>query len=391
MLPNKFIEADSQHPYTRHNAENRILFGNFFEQHVTVTTATAEEISDANNTIDATLTVSIDYKSDEWKRLFTPYAGAVKLYQRFELQASDWTGGTSASTSFTDRTATIRYLNGTTPVGNVETKVLGAEGIMVLDFPSNQSSGVTVSTSTGLNAATLVAEVSLAYTSAQIQAQFDTRSNNTDGLQLWANSYLAYSQAALERSNNPTRGDDANHFYRTKSTPATLVYNANGTDMDARVNQLGVNGRVQDAASIDSVATYNVSVLDAAKNADTIRYSIELYAKDATGKFTQKIDDYSKLLNVGDITATLTDRNGTEKLENFGETFTGGIDPSIPIRISLPLTVATGNGFTGTYANYQVELRVWLQNGDAQITGSEATDYIIYTNAKIKFPLVTSD
>ena len=260
---------------------------------------------------------------------------------------------------------------------------------MVLDFPSNQSGGVTVSTSTGSNAATLVAEVSLAYTSAQIQAQFDTRSNNTDGLQLWANSYLAYSQAALERSNNPTRGDDAKHFYRTKSTPATLVYNANGTDMDARVNQLGVNGRVQDAASIDSVATYNVSVLDAAKNADTIRYSIELYTKDATGKFTQKIDDYSKLLKAGDITATLTDRNGTEKLVNFGETFTGGIDPSI--RISLPLTVATGNGFTGTYANYQVVLRVWLQNGDAQITGSEATDYIIYTNAKIKFPLVTSD
>ncbi len=388
-LPNKFIEADSQHPYTRHNAENRILFGNFFEQHVTVTTATAEEISDANNTIDATLTVSIDYKSDEWKTLFTPYAGAVKLYQRFELQASDWTGGTSASTSFTDRTATIRYLNGTTPVGSAKATELGAEGIMVLDFPSNQSGGVTVSTSTGLNAATLVAEVSLAYTSAQIQAQFNTRSNNTDGLQLWANSYLAYSQAALERSNNPTRGDDAKHFYRTKSTPATLVYSANGTDMDARVNQLGVNGWVQDAASIDSVATYNVSVLDAAKNANTIRYAITLYRKDDNGNFVPV--DADNLLTVGNITATLTDRNGTEKTVKFGEGFAGGIDPSIPIRISLPLTVATGNGFTGTYANYQVELRVWLQNGDAQITGSEATDYIIYTNAKIKFPLVTSD
>ena len=391
MLPNRFIEADSQHPYTRNNAENRILFGNFFKQTVTVTTNTAEEISDANNTINATLKVSIDYKSDAWKELFTPYAGAVKLYQRFELQASDWTGGTSASTSFTDRTATIRYLNGTTPVGSAKATELGAEGIMVLKFPES----VMVSTSTELNAATLVAEVSLAYTSAQIQAQFHTRSNNTDGLQLWANSYLAYSQAALERSNNPTRGDDAKHFYRTESTPATLVYNANGTDMDARVNQLGVNGRVQDAAVIDSVATYNVSVLDAAKNADTIRYSIELYAKDATGKFTQKIDDYSKLLTVGDITATLTDRNGTEKPVNFGKPFTGGIDPSISIRISLPLTVVTGNGFTGTYSNYysnyMVKLRVWLQNGDAQITGSEATDYIIYTNAKIKFPLVTSD
>lgn len=386
-LPNKFIEADSQHPYTRNNAENRILFGNFFQQTVTVTTDTAEEISDANNTINATLTVAINYKSDAWKERFAPYAKSIQLYQRFELQATDWTGGTSASTSFTDRTATIRYLNGTTPVGSAKATELGAEGIMVLKFPES----VTVSTNTELNAATLVAEVSLAYTSDQIQAQFHTRSNNTDGLQLWANSHLAFSDAALERSNNPTSGYDAGRFYRTESTPATLVYNANGTDVDARVNQLGVNGRVQDAASIDSVATYNVSVLDAAKSADTILYSIELYAKDADGKFTQKIEDYSELLKVGNITATLADRNGTEKRVNFGETFTGGIDPSIPIRISLPLTVVTGNGFTGTYANYQVKLRVWLQNGNAQITGSEATDYIIYTNAKIKFPLVTSD
>ena len=387
MLPNKFIEADSQHPYTRNNAENRILFGNFFQQTVTVTTNTPEEISDANNTINATLTVAINYKSDAWKERFAPYAQSIQLYQRFELQAMDWTGGTSASTSFTDRTATVRYLNGTTPVGSAKATKLGAEGIMVLKFPES----VTVSTNTGLNAATLVAEVSLAYTSDQIQAQFHTRSNNTDGLQLWANSHLAFSDAALERSNNPTSGSDSKYFYRTESTPATLVYNANGTDVDARVNQLGVNGRVQDAASIDSVATYNVSVLDAAKNADTIRYSIELYAKDATGKFTQKIDNYSELLKVGNITATLADRNGTEKRVNFGETFTGGIDPSIPIRISLPLTVVTGNGFTGPYANYKVNLRVWLQNGNAQITGSEATDYIIYTNAKIKFPLVTSD
>jgi len=387
MLPNKFIEADSQHPYTRNNAENRILFGNFFQQTVTVTTNTPEEISDANNTINATLTVAINYKSDAWKERFAPYAKSIQLYQRFELQASDWTGGTSASTSFTDRTATVRYLNGTTPVGSAKATKLGAEGIMVLKFPES----VTVSTNTGLNAATLVAEVSLAYTSDQIQAQFHTRSNNTDGLQLWANSHLAFSDAALERSNNPTSGYDAGRFYRRESTPATLVYNANGTDVDARVNQLGVNGRVQDAASIDSVATYNVSVLDAAKNADTILYSIELYAKDDDGKFTQKIEDYSELLKVGNITATLADRNGTEKPVNFGEAFTGGIDPSIPIRISLPLTVVTGNGFTGTYANYKVNLRVWLQNGNAQITGSEATDYIIYTNAKIKFPLVTSD
>ena len=389
MLPNKFIEEDSQHPFTRNASENRILFGDFFKQTVTVTTNTAEEISNANNTIDATLKVTIDYKDETWRSRFTPYADAIKLYQRFELQARDWTNRNAASTSFTDRTATIRYFNGETQVGSTETKGLGAEGIMVLEFPSNATGGVTVSTTTELNAATLVAKVKLSYTTSQIQSQFHTRSDTTDGLQLWATSHLALSKAALERGNNPSRGEDTQHFYRKEIIPVTLVYNANGTDVDARVNQLGINGRVESKAAIDSVATYNVSVLDAAKYANTIHYAITLYRKDDSGEFIAV--DAGNLLAMDSITATLTDRNGTEKTVNFGEVFTGGIDITIPIRISLPLTVTTGNGFTGTYANYKVELKVWLQNDNAQISGSEAQDYIIYTNAKIKFPLVTSN
>ena len=390
MMPNKFVEENPSHPFSRNASENRILFGDFFKQNVTVTTDTAEEISDANNTINATLTATIDYKDETWRSRFADYANAIRLYQRFELQARDWTNGNAASTSFTDRTATIRYLNGETQVGSTETKGLGTEGIMVLDFPSNATGGVTVASTAGsLNAATLVAKVSLTYTTAQIQAQFHTRSDTTDGLQLWANSHLAYSTAALERSNNPASNSAEQHFYRSEIIPVTLVYNANGTDVDARVNQLGINGRVESAAAIDSVATYNVSVLDTAKYADTIHYSIELYRKDDSGNFVKV--DAGNLLTVGALKATLTDRNGTEKTVNFGETFTGGIDITIPIRISLPLTVATGEGFAGTYANYKVELKVWLQNGGTQISGSEAQDYIIYTNAKIKFPLVTSN
>lgn len=395
MMPNKFVEADSNHPFARNKSENRILFGNFFKQTVTVTSTTAEEISDANNTIDATLTVAIDYQDETWKSRFADYANAIRLYQRFELQARQWTGGNYASTSFTDRTATIRYFNGetlsdTTQVGTTETKGLGTEGIMVLEFPSNATGGVQVTSTAGsLNAATLGVNVRLTYTNPQIQAQFDTRSDASDGLQLWANSHLAYSKEALERSNNPASGEAKQHFYRTKILPVTLVYNANGTDVDARVNQLGINGRVESKAAIDSVATYNVSVLDTAKYANTIRYSLTLYRKNDSGEFIQV--DAGNLLAVDSITATLTDRNGNEKTVNFGEPFTGGIDITMPIRISLPLTVTTGDGFTGTYANYKVELKVWLLNGTTQISGSEAQDYIIYTNAKIKFPLVTSN
>ena len=404
MMPNKFVPADSAHPFARNESENRILFGNFFKQTVTVTSTTAEEINDANNTIDATLTVTIEYQGDTWKEQFKSYKDAIRLYQRFELQAKQWTDGTDTSTSFTNRTATIRYFNGEalndkTQVGTTETKALPDEGIMVLEFPSNANDGVEVSSTEGsMIAATLGVNVKLMYDNPQIQAQFNTRNNVTqrDGLQLLANSHLAYSSAALKRSNNPASGTAEQHFYRADSASATLVYSANGGSTDALVNQLGINGWADsrnsvDTVVIDSAATYDVRNIGAARNADTIRYSITLYCKDEDGKFTKEIKDYSNLLTVGNITARLLDRNGTMQTVKFGETFAGGVDISSSIQISVPLTVKTGKGFTGTYSNYKVELKVWLQNDTAQISGSEAQDYIIYTNAKIKFPLVTSN
>ena len=151
-----------------------------------------------------------------------------------------------------------------------------------------------------------------------------------------------------------------------------------------RVNQLGINGRVENTATINSIATYNVSALEAARSASQLSYSMELLCKDENGNF-QKVEN-TNLLTVGSATATLVHQDGTPATVTLGEAFTGGIDISVPIQISLPLTVASGESFTGTYANYMVKLTVYLD-----VPGASATDYIIYTNAKIKFPLVTSD
>ena len=385
MIPTVF---DSNCKFTRNDSEYRILFGDFFQQTVTVTavttgttgtTDTTGVISDANNTIHADLKVQIDYTNPTWRKNLAPYAGGIRLYQRFELQAKDTKDGITTPIDFTNRTASIRYLNGTTQVGSTTVAALGAEGVMVLDFPE----GVAVNT-TSENAATLTAQVDLTYTHAQMQAQFHTRSNTEDGLQLWANSHLALSQAALKGSNNPTRGEASQHFYLKESVPVSLVYNASGTTEDVRVNQLGINGRVENTAAINSIATYNVSALEAARAASQLSYSMELYCKDDSGEF-QPVEN-KNLLTVGSATATLVHQDGTQATVTPGETFTGGIDISVPIQISLPLTVASGEGFTGTYANYMVKLTVYLD-----VSGSSATDYIIYTNAKIKFPLVTSD
>ncbi len=378
MIPTVFAKAGNS-DFTRNGSENRILFGDFFQQTVTVSSNTSEEISDANNTIHADLTVQINYKDDTWRKNFAPYASGIRLYQRFELQAKDHKNGIADATDFTNRTASIRYLNGTTQVGSTTVAALGAEGVMVLDFPE----GVAVKTDS-LSAATLTAQVDLTYTHAQMQAQFHTRSNTEDGLQLWANSHLALSQAALKGSNNPSRGEASPHFYLKESVPVSLVYNASGVTEDVRVNQLGINGRAENTATINSIATYNVSALEAARAASKLSYSMELYCKNDSGEF-QKVEN-TNLLTVGNATATLVHQDGTQATVTPGETFTGGIDISVPIQISLPLTVASGEGFTGTYANYMVRLTVYLD-----VSGSSATDYIIYTNAKIKFPLVTSD
>ena len=229
--------------------------------------------------------------------------------------------------------------------------------------------------------------MALSYTPAQIQQQFNTRptTESTDGLELYASSHLAYSATALEQSNNPQYAEDTSdsHFYRKEAFPVTLAYNAGGASEDVRVNQLGINGRVENAASIQSVATYNISTLEAARAAGKICYSIQLYRKDDSGEFQEVANN--GLLTPDTPTATLVSQDGKAKTVNLGETFPVGIDISVPIRISLPLTVVSGEGFTGTYANYKVELTVWLDG----VADSSATDYIIYTNAKIKFPLVT--
>ena len=397
MIPNIFVEGEKPE-FARNDSENRIIFGDFFRQTVTLTTRTITtstndtrtngEISYAINTIAANLEVNIQFKDDTWKQNFADYASATKLYQRFELQARSWTGNQSSPASFAERSAVIQYYNGDTLVQTV-TAALGKEDVMLLNFPGN-GVGVSVSADAkGLNAATLRATVALSYTPAQIQQQFNTRptTDSRDGLALYAFSHLAYSATALEQSNNPQYAEDTSNsrFYRKEAFPVTLAYNAGGASEDMRVNQLGINGRVKNGASIQSVATYNISTLEAARAAKKICYSIQLYCKDDNGAF-QKVDSNGLLTpDNATATATLVSQDGKAKTVNLGETFTGGIDISVPIRIFLPLTVVSGEGFTGTYANYKVELTVWLDG----VADSSATDYIIYTNAKIKFPLVT--
>ena len=177
-------------------------------------------------------------------------------------------------------------------------------------------------------------------------------------------------------------------YYRQVVDVATLTYTTaipNGAQEP--VGQLGINGREDDSFGIDSVAYYSVATLNEAAQADSMRCELQFYPKNSDSKYSTEAVTvpYSAGFQIELDGQTLNgDQNGTI---SFGEG--NHIDPDLPVTIHIPLTIKTGAQFEGgTYSNYKVQLKVSLWKGDKKIEGSAATDYIIYTNAKILTNLV---
>ena len=79
--------------------------------------------------------------------------------------------------------------------------------------------------------------------------------------------------------------------------------------------------------------------------------------------------------------------NRTDKFENTFDWNSASYKPGQVIQIPIDYSILTGSEFETqdlTYANYKVTLTVSLLDKDnKELEGSSATDYIIYTNAKV--------
>ena len=97
---------------------------------------------------------------------------------------------------------------------------------------------------------------------------------------------------------------------------------------------------------------------------------------------------YTAILNGRDV---VNGNGGTISLDTDQDNIQDiKLNPSLPIEFDIPLTIDTGGEFGKTYlySNYKVVLTVYLESGGSPIPGSRASDYIIYTNAKILTTLV---
>lgn len=250
------------------------------------------------------------------------------------------------------------------------------------------------------NAITVTAEITLTYAGADkfpVRNTADT--NDNSGICVIGVSRIANTQTQLPITENKRTENDKNRYYSTNPSKAKLTYSAvDQTAMGDTTQQLGINpsDTVNPADIIYTKADYDYSnvdetILDKVKS---ISYKMELFQKNDSGSY-----DETKPLPIEDYLQNTVKENGSTEASPAGSSETSGTSTVYQWEESFKsddgrhqiarfrYAPFTGEAFERknyTYANYRVRLTVVLLDDKGnELDGTKATDYIIYTNARI--------
>ncbi len=412
-LPTKRLPASEQNAnngFARNGNENRIVIASCFVQDVTLATALEQQemISDSYTQVKATLTATISFKDDSATQ-FQNYAGDQSLSQCFDLVFYRYDeDGPKTQVSLspgTQITAVYRYGGETwTKHYIVDTATRSYRLTFPKEIPCSDIQG---------NPVELIAELTLDFASSYV-AQFPTRASDTDltGVRLAASSTLSYTPQTLTSSTlttqPPSEDSRDRRFYRGQVSVATLNYDAVGDSEQETIDQLGINGFEGDSAELLSGASYNVSAVNGAEKAGFLRCTLTLSPRDNTG--TQPFVSYGPAVPWGEcltgkkmeLSLRYTDSgsgqiieaaNPTNTEDNGNATYTATfrldnvLDKNVPLEISADMFLLAGAALEGngmTYANYKIRLEAELLDANGNpISGSNASDYLVYTNSRI--------
>lgn len=249
-------------------------------------------------------------------------------------------------------------------------------------------------------AITVTAEITLTYAGADkfpVRNTADT--NDNSGIYVAGVSRIANTQTQLPITENKHTGNDQNRYYSTNPSKAKLTYSAvDQTAMGDTTQQLGINpsDTVNPADIIYTKADYDYSNVDETilYKAKSISYKMELFQKNDSGSY-----DETKPLPIEDYLQNTVKENGSTEASPAGSSETSGTSTVYQWEESFKsddgrhqiarfrYAPFTGEAFERknyTYANYRVRLTVVLldEKGN-ELDGTKATDYIIYTNARI--------
>lgn len=382
------------------NDTGAYVIANFFTQLVSVTAHDPEEITASNNFVRATMTskISIDkslrdtfngYKSDDFN-MYQAFKFSMKSFDENDAVANaKIIAGTSVNVDYSILNSSDTELSNA-KISKTETLSEAKDSYMLM-YPDSVYDYINSDTNGSI---TVKADISLTYGTAGIIDQFPERKDGDTktGIGVNAASYVAYSQNNIENSSISASGDmPARRYYRKAMTVAQLNYNvAESTVLESKdspFSQLGINAKDMTTGemAITANAIYDLSALSRSTrdSGKKIQYTLKLYVKDNSGDYKQT-NDISKYLS----SFTLENATSSSGLNGKECVFTTAYNGEEQNTAVTKFTVKTGKAFEEqglTYANYRVELTaVLLNDNNSVVNGTTASDYVVYTNAKIE-------
>ena len=388
------------------NDTGAYVIANFFKQEVSVVAHEPEEITASNNFISATMTskISIDqslrdtfngYKSDDFN-MYQAFKFSMKNFDENDAGANaKIIAGTSVNVDYSILNSSDTELSNA-KISKTETLSEAKDSYMLM-YPGSVYDYINSDTKGSI---TVKADISLTYGTAGIIDQFPERKDGDTktGIGVNAASYVAYSQNNIENSSiSQGGGMPAIRYYRKAMTVAQLNYNvAESTVLESKdspFSQLGINAKDMTTGemAITANAIYDLSALSQStrNSGEKIQYTMKLYVKDDNGEYKQT-NDISKYLS----SFTLENATSSSDLNGKECVFTTDYNGEEQNTAVTKFTVKTGKTFEEqglTYANYRVELTaVLLDEKGEKVNGTTASDYVVYTNAKIETGFINS-
>lgn len=238
-------------------------------------------------------------------------------------------------------------------------------------------------------AVTVTAEIILTYVTADHFPERNTSdSSDSSGMSVVAASAIANTASQLPITTNKGTSEDKNRYYTTNPSRASLEYSAIAGISDA-TRQLGINpsDEVNSSDTIETRAKYDYSSVDSAvlEKAAKIQYTLELFQKNSEGAYAETPLEIGAYLLSMRMEAAGEPSSSPETSRQWTKSFVSNEDKQEFAYIDF--TPLTGEAFEAkgyTYANYKVRLTaVLLDKNGKEIDGTKASDYIIYTNARI--------
>ena len=320
--------------------------------------------------------------------------GPSEFYHRFDVSLKKYLKELNVGEYDVIGTENVSYTYTLTGNGlNVkkEEKLQNVAGLdtLTLQYGGSELKKALEKAESDTTAVTVTAEITLTYVTADHFPERNT-SDGTDssGMSVVAVSAIANTASQLPITTNKITNEDKNRYYTTNPSRASLEYSAIAGISDA-TRQLGINpsDEVNSSDTIETRAKYDYSSVDSAvlEKAEEIQYTLELFQKNSEGAYAETPLEIGEYLLSMRMEAAGEPSFSSITSCQWTKSFVSNEDKQEFAYIDF--TPLTGGAFEAkghTYANYKVRLTAVLldQNG-AEIDGTKASDYIIYTNARI--------